>query len=226
MYKFFKKPVLNEATVAKNPFLQFEKWYREAHRILGEEANTMTLATSANNQPNARIVYLRGNDKKSLPVGKQKFWFFTNYRGQKAIELKKNNKACLLFFWPRMDRQVRIQGTVEKLSSKDSDTYFASRERGSQIGAWASPQSEVIYGRKELENLVEKYTSLFEGKTIPRPSHWGGYRLIPSSFEFWQGQENRLHDRIFFSRLPSLSAKEVGQGKQKNSKWKTERLSP
>ena len=201
-----KKPALNEETINKDPFLQFEEWYVEADRSLGENASAMALTTATGNRPNARIVYLRGRDGKG-------FWFFTNYKGQKAKELKSNKKACLLFFWPNISRQIRIQGTVEKLSSKDSDTYFASRERGSQIGAWASPQSKVIRGRKELEELVKKYTGMFEGKTIPRPPHWGGYRLIPSSFEFWQGRENRLHDRIVFK-------------KKKENSWKTERLSP
>lgn len=203
----FKKPVLIEKTVDKNPFVQFEEWYGEAFRFLGEDASAMALSTSANSLPNSRIVYLRGNDKKG-------FWFFTNYKGQKAKELGKNANAALLFFWPRLDRQVRIRGKVEKLSSKNSDNYFAGRPRGSQIGAWASPQSEVIRGRNVLESRVDEFTKAFEGNhPIPRPPHWGGYRLVPVSFEFWQGRESRLHDRIAFS-------------KQKNGKWKMERLSP
>jgi pyridoxamine 5'-phosphate oxidase len=202
----FKKPVLNEETIDKNPFIQFEEWYGEAFRLLGEDASAMALSTSENNQPNSRIVYLRGSDKKG-------FWFFTNYNGQKAKELSKNRNASLLFFWPRMDRQVRIRGYVEKLSKKESDNYFESRQRGSQIGAWSSPQSQVIPNREVLEAWVDEFAKTFEGKKIPRPANWGGYRLIPFSFEFWQGRESRLHDRLTF-------------GKQKNGRWKIERLSP
>jgi pyridoxamine 5'-phosphate oxidase len=200
-----QNPILSETTVDKNPFLQFEQWYGEAFRLLGEEASAMAMVTSANNQPNARIVYLRGSDKKG-------FWFFTNYNGQKAKELSKNKKASLLFFWQRMDRQVRMQGTVEKLSAKESDKYFASRARESQIGAWASPQSKTIPNRATLDEWVKKFTQLFEGKKISRPAHWGGYRFIPNYFEFWYGRESRLHDRISFT-------------KQKKG-WKIERLSP
>lgn len=201
-----KKPLLNEASVEKDPFLQFEGWYGEAYRFLGEDASAMALTTSVSNLPNSRIVYLRGSDKKG-------FWFFTNYQGQKAKELGKNPNACILFFWPRLDRQVRIRGKVEKLPGKESDTYFAGRPRASQIGAWSSPQSQVIPGREALQARVEEFTKKFEGKTIPRPPHWGGYRLIPHAFEFWQGRESRLHDRISYSR-------------QKNGKWKIERLAP
>src|ERR1035437_7008534 len=201
-----QKPILSEVTVSKNPFRQFEQWYGEAYRLLGEDASAMTMVTSADNQPNARIVFLRGSDKKG-------YWFFTNYNGQKAKELKKNNKASLLFFWPRMDRQVRMQGTVEKLSDKESDKYFANRARESQIGAWASPQSKVIPNREMLDEWVKEFTTMFEGKKIPRPAHWGGYRFVPHYFEFWYGRESRLHDRIVFT-------------KQKGGKWKIERLSP
>ncbi|MBI4945733.1 MAG: pyridoxamine 5'-phosphate oxidase [Bacteroidetes bacterium] len=201
-----KKPVLSEETVDKNPFRQFEEWYGESYRLLGEEASAMSLCTSADNQPNARIVYLRGSDKKG-------YWFFTNYNGKKAKELNKNNKACLLLFWARMDRQVRMQGTVERLSAKESDNYFASRARESQIGAWASPQSTTIPNRAMLEEWVKEFGKMFEGKKIPRPANWGGYRFVPKYFEFWYGRESRLHDRIIFT-------------KQKSGKWKIERLSP
>lgn len=202
----FKKPVLDEQTIDKDPFRQFEEWYGEAYRFLGEDASAMALSTSYKNLPNSRIVYLRGSDKKG-------FWFFTNYNGQKAKELGKNSNASLLFFWPRMDRQVRIRGKVEKLSAKESDKYFAARPRGSQIGAWSSPQSKIIANRDLLQAWVNEFTKTFENKTIPRPSNWGGYRLIPLSFEFWQGRESRLHDRLIFT-------------KQKNGKWKIERLAP
>ena len=206
MNNSFLKPMLDEATVDKNPIRQFEEWYGEAYRLLGEDASAMALTTAADGLPNSRIVFLRGSDKRG-------FWFFTNYNGQKAKELSKNKNACLLFFWPRMDRQVRIRGSVEKLSTKESDNYFASRPRGNQIGAWSSPQSKVIPNREVLNEWVKEFTKNFEGKKIPRPGHWGGFRLIPCSFEFWQGRESRLHDRIVFE-------------KQKNGKWKIERIAP
>jgi len=201
-----KKSVLDESGINKNPFVQFEGWYSEARKSLGEDASAMALSTSVNNLPNSRIVFLRGSDKKG-------FWFFTNYNGRKAKELRKNKNACLLFFWPGLERQVRMRGYVEKLPAKASDTYFASRARESQIGAWSSPQSEVIPGRGALDAWVEEFTRTFEGKKIPRPAGWGGYRLVPAFFEFWQGRDNRLHDRITFQ-------------KQKNGKWKIERLAP
>ena len=198
--------MLSEDSIDKNPFKQFEEWYGEAYKTLGEEASAMTLATSAKNKPNARIVYLRGQDEKG-------FWFFTNYKSRKGKELAQNKNASILFFWPRFFRQIRMQGKVEKLSAKISDEYFASRARGSQIGAWASAQSKIISNRKLLEMRVQEVEKNFEGKKVPRPKHWGGFRFIPTYFEFWYGRDSRLHDRIIFT-------------KQKSGKWKIERLSP
>ncbi|MBI4930757.1 MAG: pyridoxamine 5'-phosphate oxidase [Bacteroidetes bacterium] len=200
------KPILDISTVEKNPFLQFEKWYGESYKISGEDASAMTLVTASGKQPNARTVYLRGSDKKG-------FWFFTNYNSRKGNELAKNKNACLLFFWPRLLRQVKMLGHVEKLPAKESDNYFDARPRESQIGAWASPQSKPIPNRETLEAWVDEYTKLFEEKKVSRPKHWGGFRFVPSYFEFWYGRESRLHDRVSFT-------------KQKNGKWKTERLSP
>ncbi|MBI3501709.1 MAG: pyridoxamine 5'-phosphate oxidase [Bacteroidetes bacterium] len=198
--------MLNESSIDKNPFHQFEKWYGEAYKVSGEDASAMTLATSLKNHPNARTVYLRGQDKKG-------YWFFTNYKSSKGKELIKNKNACLLFFWPRLLRQVKMLGYVEKLSAKESDNYFDARPRASQIGAWASPQSQLLPSRSSLDAWVEEYTKLFEGKKVKRPSHWGGFRFIPVYFEFWHGRESRLHDRIIFR-------------KEKNGKWKMQRLSP
>jgi pyridoxamine 5'-phosphate oxidase len=198
--------MLKETSVNKNPFVEFESWYGEAYKLLGEDASAMALATSAEKNPNARIVYLRGKDKKG-------FWFFTNYKSRKGRELAENKNACLLFFWPRLFRQVKMLGYVEKISTRESDKYFASRARGSQIGAWASQQSKVIPSRETLEAWVAEYEKIFEGKKVKRPPHWGGYRFVPVYFEFWYGRENRLHDRIIFS-------------KQKSGKWKIQRLSP
>ncbi len=197
--------MLTESSIDKNPFLQFEKWYGEAFKLIGEDASTMIISTSLNNQPNARAVYLRGQDKKG-------YWFFTNYRSRKANEFTQNKKICALFFWTRLFRQVRMHGFVEKLPTKKSNEYFFSRPRESQIGAWASPQSQKIKNRNTLDQLVEQYTKKFEGKKIPRPPHWGGYRFVPTYFEFWYGRESRLHDRIIFTR--------------NKNKWIMERLAP
>ena len=202
----FKKHTLDESSVNKNPFQQFNKWYAESVKTSGVDASAMTLASAADNKPSARTVYLRGFDSKG-------FCFYTNYNSRKGKELSANHNTCLLFFWHELQRQIIIEGKVQKLSAEESDNYFAARPRGSQIGAWASQQSSIIQNRKVLEDRVKKFTQQFEGKKIPRPPHWGGYRLIPSSFEFWQGRESRLHDRIQFT-------------KGKNGKWKMERLSP
>ena len=209
----FKKHTLEESLVVSEtgavrdvPSQLFTKWYTQAVKILGEDASAMMLATNTRKNPSARTVYLRGFNKKG-------YSFYTNYNSRKANDLKQNPNACLLFFWRELQRQVKIEGKVEKLSAKESDNYFASRPRNSQIGAWASPQSTLIPNREALNEWVKAFTKTFEGKKIPRPVHWGGYRLIPSYFEFWQGRESRLHDRIVFT-------------KQKNGKWKMGRLAP
>ena len=209
----FDKQKLDEKSVSKNPFEQFGQWYADATALCGEDGSAMSLATVSSNKPSIRTVFLRGFDKNALPDGRQGFCFYTNYNSRKGKELAENKNACLLFFWKELQRQVKIEGRVEKLSAKESDNYFASRARGSQIGAWSSPQSEIISNRETLEQWVKEFSKMFKGKKIPRPIHWGGYRLIPSLIEFWQGRENRLHDRIVFT-------------KQKSGKWKTERLSP
>lgn len=213
MHNDFNKHKLDESSVNKNPFRQFEQWYSEAITHYGEDGSAMSLATVSSNKPSIRTVFLRGFDKNG-------FCFYTNYNSRKGKELAENNNACLLFFWrisfpsgKESIRQIRIEGMVEKLSTKKSDKYFANRPPASQIGAWASPQSEVISSREMLNEWVKEYSKIFDGKKIPRPIHWGGYRLIPTLFEFWQGRENRLHDRFVFT-------------KQKNGQWKTQRLSP
>ena len=197
---------LNEDSVSKNPLLQFEAWMMEALEADVKEPNAMTLATvDKKGFPAARIVLLRGVDKKG-------FSFFTNYKSAKANELA-GKKACLNFFWAELSRQVRIIGSVSKLSAKESDEYFDSRPRESQIGAWASEQSAVIKDRKYLEERFNHFNKQFEGKNVKRPPHWGGYLIVPKSIEFWQGRPNRLHDRVLYE-------------KQKSGKWKISRLSP
>lgn len=202
----FGKHTLETSGADKDPFRQFLKWYGQECKIEGEDASAMSLATvSVQGKPSLRTVFLRGADKKG-------FCFYTNYNSRKGRELSANRNACLLFFWKETQRQVIIEGRVEKLPPEKSDAYFASRPRGNQLGAWSSQQSQVIPDRKVLEEWVKEFTRLFQGKKIPRPAHWGGYRLVPSAFEFWQGRESRLHDRIVYKR-------------QKKG-WKMERLSP
>jgi pyridoxamine-phosphate oxidase len=184
---------LDESTILKNPILQFEAWFHEAVESKIPEPNAMTLATSGiDYKPSARIVLLKR-------IEGQSFFFFTNYNSRKGKELLWNPYAALLFFWNELHRQVRIEGRVEKITSEQSDAYFHSRPKGSQIGALASPQSEVIESREVLEkkfDAAEKQLSSFE---IPRPAHWGGYKVIASSIEFWQGRANRMHDRFLFT---------------------------
>jgi pyridoxamine 5'-phosphate oxidase len=202
----YKREVLDEAHVANDPIEQFGRWWNEALNSEIEEVNAMTLATATKDGvPSARIVLLKDYDERG-------FVFFSNYKSHKAHELEINPHAALVFFWKVLERQVRIQGSVEKIDTKESDIYFYSRPAGSRIGAWASPQSSVILNRDLLERNVELYKNQF-GEEIPRPPHWGGYRVTPSVIEFWQGRSNRLHDRIRYS-------------KQTNGVWIKERLAP
>lgn len=197
---------LSEEDCAKDPIEQFTLWWQEAVHSQIEEINAMTLATASNDGvPSARIVLLKGYD----PQG---FVFFTNYSSFKGQELLSNPRACLIFFWKELERQVRITGVVEKVSAAESDAYFYSRPEGSRIGAWTSPQSQVIESRTWLENRESQIKDQFEGIEIPRPEHWGGYRVKPVQIEFWQGRSSRLHDRILYSL-------EAGE-------WKIERLAP
>ena len=185
----------DESHAADNPFDQFREWWDEATSADIDEVNAMTLATvDANGKPAARIVLLKGYTHEG-------FVFFTNYESAKGQDLAINPNAALLFFWKELERQIRIEGTVEKIDPADSDAYFHTRPAGSRIGAWVSPQSKVIPDRAFLENnynqLIEKYPD--ENK-VPRPPHWGGFIVKPESFEFWQGRSSRLHDRLKYTR--------------------------
>jgi pyridoxamine 5'-phosphate oxidase len=203
-----KPSALTKATVDRNPFRQFEQWSKAARAAGVSEQDTisMTLATAdRDGRPCARIVLLKSFDEHG-------FVFFTNYHSRKARELAENQQACLLFYWPQLWRQVRIEGTAEKVSDEESEQYFHSRPLGSQIGAWASEQSEAIENRAVLEKRFEEFNGKF-GDNVPRPAHWGGYRVKPTVIEFWQGQENRLHDRLRYSL-------------QRDGTWLIERLAP
>jgi pyridoxamine 5'-phosphate oxidase len=205
--KDYKLQSFSETDAIADPFSQFEKWWNESLASGVEEINAMTLATaSADGMPDARMVLLKGFDEKG-------FIFFTNYHSVKGQELLANPRACLVFFWKELERQVRISGLAVEVSDKENDDYFKSRPEGSRIGAWASPQSETIESRDWLEMNEKKIREQFLNGKIDRPPHWGGYRVKPTRIEFWQGRPNRLHDRILY-RLA------------KNGNWTIERLAP
>jgi pyridoxamine 5'-phosphate oxidase len=197
----------DEKDLLANAFEQFEIWFDEAIKAEVLEPNAMTLATiSPNGFPAARIVLLKGIEANGLE-------FFTNYHSNKGHDLDHNNKVALVFFWPELQRQVRVVGTAQKMSDEKSDLYFNSRPLGSRIGAHASPQSKVIPSRVLLEESVKKMEALFNEEPLLRPINWGGYVVNPISFEFWQGRSSRLHDRFIYSL-------------QTDNNWKIERLAP
>ena len=196
---------LHEDDLDANPLKQFSNWFEEAIASQLDEPNAMVLSTIRAGRPTARIVLL-----KDLDTG---FKFFTNYDSDKGKDMASNPNVALTFFWKELERQVRIEGTVQKTSDAESDEYFASRPRGSQIGAWISNQSEVIENREVIELKTKRYTEQFEGITVTRPPHWGGYRVVPDYIEFWQGRPSRLHDRLVYKRINS-------------AEWLIERLSP
>lgn len=201
----FTKQTLDKKDVNSSPFLQFEKWFKEAVDAKVNEPNAMTVSTvSADGKPSSRIILLRNFDE-------QGFVFYTNYNSRKGIEITTNPNAALLFFWPELERQVRIEGILKKQSSEESNKYFDTRPRESKLGAWTSEQSKPIESRDILDKAYDENSKKYPNE-VPRPSFWGGYILKPECVEFWQGRPSRLHDRILYSR--------------KNESWMIDRLSP
>lgn len=202
----YTKAGLAESDVDPDPFRQFELWFEQALSAGMLEPNAMTLATSdSSGQPQARTVLLKSFDRNG-------FVLYTSYQGRKAREMEENPKVCLLFYWAELERQVRIAGTASRVSEAESDDYFASRPVGHQLGAWVSNQSTVIAGREVLEASLASVAKRFEPGPVPRPPYWGGFRVLPAAFEFWQGRPNRLHDRLEY--LPA------------GDSWSFRRLSP
>jgi len=202
----FSKKTLDKVDVNKNPIFQFETWFKEAVESNVNEPNAMTVCTSTKEgKPSARIVLLRNFDENG-------FVFYTNYTSRKGVEVLENPNCALLFFWPELERQVRIEGVLQLQSETESDSYFNNRPRGSKLGAWVSEQSKIIQSRKVLDEKYSELSAKYPDDNIPRPSYWGGYILKPSSIEFWQGRPSRLHDRILFSLV--------------NNAWEIERLAP
>ena len=198
---------IDEQTVDREPLPLFQRWLGEARQAGIKLAEAMTLATAtADGKPSARLVLLKQADERG-------FVFYTNYNSMKARELDSNPQAALVFYWPQLERQVRVEGKVERVSAAESDAYFKTRPRESQIGALASPQSEVIASREALQQKAEELEQLYEGREIERPAHWGGYRLFAERIEFWKGRPGRLHDRIAYDR-------------QTDGTWSIARLAP
>lgn len=205
--KEYKTGELLENAIPENPMTLFEEWFEEATTAHLSEPNAMVLATTnAQGIPSARVVLLK-------EINGHGFVFFTNYESKKGSQILENPNVALVFDWHEIERQVRIEGVAEKVSETDSDTYFNSRPLNSRLGAWTSPQSKVLKGRDELENLLKTTTDKFSDNEIQRPPHWGGYVVKPVNIEFWQGRPNRLHDRILFERT-------------KENRWNIKRLAP
>lgn len=197
---------LLETDLDKSPFAQFRRWFDEAKTSQPHMPESMTVSTCVNNVVSSRVCLLKDFDERG-------FVFYTNYSSRKGQQISENPRVALCFYWPSLDRQVRIEGVAIKTTEEESDAYFATRPRGSQLGAWASNQSAVVYGRADLDQRFHELEANYKDRTVPRPPHWGGYRVIPVEIEFWQGRADRLHDRFVY-RL------------REPKDWVIERLSP
>lgn len=207
MRREYQTGSLNETQMASNPFDEFRVWLETAITSGLSEPNAMVVASATpNGRPSARVVLLKELDNNG-------FVFYTNYMSRKGMELLSNPFAAALFDWHEIERQVRIEGIIEKVSEEESDAYFELRPNDAKIGAWASPQSKVVKGREELEELQKRYTARFVGSEVPRPPHWGGFLIRPTMVEFWQGRPNRMHDRIIYYKVDTEN-------------WSMQRLAP
>jgi pyridoxamine 5'-phosphate oxidase len=197
---------LDEGSLAPDPLVEFARWFEEAVKAEARDPNAMTLATStADGVPSARIILLKGFDERG-------FVFFTDYRSPKGSELVNNPRAALVFYWPELERQVRITGSTSRTDREESEAYFRSRPKGSRLSAWISHQSQVIQSRQQLDSQIPELERRYPGDDVPLPPYWGGFRLRPDAIEFWQGRTNRLHDRLRYVR--------------DGNEWRIERLSP
>jgi pyridoxamine 5'-phosphate oxidase len=197
---------LDEGSLAPDPLVEFARWFEEAVKAEARDPNAMTLATStADGVPSARIILLKGFDERG-------FVFFTDYRSRKGSELVNNPRAALVFYWPELERQVRITGSTSRTDREESEAYFRSRPKGSRLSAWISHQSQVIQSRQQLDSQIPELERRYPGDDVPLPPYWGGFRLRPDAIEFWQGRTNRLHDRLRYVR--------------DGNEWRIERLSP
>ncbi|MAW65489.1 MAG: pyridoxamine 5'-phosphate oxidase [Flavobacteriales bacterium] len=202
---YTKNNFLEENNLPDNPFELFHGWYKVALDQVDKDPNAMILSTLKDGRPRARVVLLKNLDEAG-------FTYFTNYDSAKVQETNLNENASLTFFWRGLERQIRVEGKVEKITKEESDEYFMSRPEGSRIGAWASPQSQEIKSRSEIEDYVQQIKNKFKGKEVTRPKNWGGLRLVPTYFEFWQGASSRLHDRIVYELVGGV--------------WRKKRLAP
>jgi len=204
--KEYTRAGLTESDISPDPIEQFRRWFDAALAAHLHEPNAMTVATATpEGHPSARVVLLKGFDERG-------FVFYTNYEGRKAGDLENNPRCALLFYWGELERQVRVEGSANRVSGEESDAYYASRPRGSRLGALVSEQSRSVEDRGVLEDRLRDLEEEYEGREVPRPPYWGGYRVAPETIEFWQGRENRLHDRLIYHR--------------DNGAWKIERLQP